>query len=145
VYCKKEGFPKNLLLNGLHNIKEAFYMRIETTLKRLESAETSLRVLYRLARTWDLPKEKIFAEKDIIRKDLSKCPRWAQAQFHGYNRALWDQLTAELVFLYNVDGQLYKTLDKVTDLPRWDTLPESLWPTLSDKGGFYYPHSLKPF
>ena len=122
-------------------------MRIGTQLKYRDSALAQLRNLY--FGVLDYDSKMIFENKDKIFAFLRerKVPLYMINYIRGYDHCLYDLFMKErVVFLYNVNGQLYKLKENVEiDLPVWDTLPREMWTKLGELGGFYYRKSLKKY
>lgn len=122
-------------------------MRTGTQLKYRDQAFGQLRNLY--FGSWEYESKTLFEEKNKIFVFLreKKVPLYMINYIRGYDHALYDMFMKErVIFLYEVDGQLYKTKNnEEIDLPVWDTLPREMWSELGELGGFYYRKSLKKY
>ena len=92
-------------------------MRIETSLKKRDSAVSSLRDVYARARISRPTHAAMQSEIADARATLSGAPEWTRAFFDGYARALSDSLYMDdsLVFGGYLDGQFYSTQSKRPD------------------------------
>lgn len=122
--------------------------------KRYNDAKMKLRVLVDNAVMMQRKTQKeILQEKQKIISGIfehnKRTPRYLATSlndyFDGYYTAMMKNQT---VFLYNVDGQLYKlglSDHKDIDLPVWDTLPREQWGELGNCGGSYWRKTLNVF
>lgn len=81
--------------------------------------------------------------KSLPKKERTRILKSSLLAFSdGYYRATTENAT---IFLYNVNGNFYKTEKEKIDLPSWRELPEEYWPELGKHGGIYWRETLKPF
>ena len=122
-------------------------MRMKNQLEYRNNALMQLRNLY--FGVLEYESKKLYEEKDKIYQFLKerKVPERMIDYIRGYEHGLFDLFMKErVIFLYNVNGQLYKLKENVEiDLPVWDTLPREMWTKLGELGGFYYRKSLKKY
>lgn len=86
-------------------------MKIETALKRRDTAIRQLRDVYSVAAMCGQSHSELLAAIARIRQTtLVKAPRWASSEFDGYGKALDDRLyETSLMFGGFVDGRFYST------------------------------------
>ena len=122
-------------------------MRIKNQLEWRDHAMMQLRGLY--FGPFQPDSKTLFENKKFIFDQIKekKVPQTIITFLNGYDNALYDLFMQQrVVFLYEVDGKLYKTQNSVpVDLPCFDVLPREEWNKLSDCGGFYYRDTLKKY
>lgn len=116
-------------------------------LERYLSAQTSVRVVIDAA-----VKRQTKTQREIIEQchefienmygHNKKTPKYLGSLLREYMRGYFDSaVKGKTMFLYNVDGQLYKlgkSSQKNIVLPCWDTLPREKWDALGDCGASYW-------
>lgn len=122
--------------------------------KRYNDAKLQLRLLVDSAVMMQTKTQKeILKEKAKIVSSIfghnKKTPRYLAASLNDYFDGYCDaMMKGQTVFLYNVNGQLYKlglSDQKDINLPIWDTLPREQWGELGNCGGSYWRKTLDVF
>lgn len=122
--------------------------------KRYNDAKLQLRLLVDNAVMMQTKTQRdILQEKQKIVSGVfghnKKTPQYLAASLNDYFSGYYDaMMKGQTVFLYNVNGQLYKLTRSDQDdiaLPAWDTLPREQWGDLGDCGGSYWRKTLNVF
>lgn len=119
-------------------------------INRVNQAKKELITLYkRSVRDQNLTQKQVQdgMEKILDRlRSIKTMPQYAIQGAGQYANALFELMNDHLVFLYTVEGKLYRThLTKTGmagELPCWDTLPRDIYCNLQDKGHLHWENTL---